>query len=112
MKSEKGKVTAKVGEGDAKEELDGQSPEGNCFRFENGSKSESENKKWKKVMRRKGWLGGLQRAIKVTVPLEYINGLTRYPGVSPFSQNGRLPHDISPELKRSKNAKSRNDKLH
>ena len=99
-----------------KEGLVGQSPEGNCFRFEHGSKSESENKKghckkWEKVMRRKGWLGGLQRAIKVTVPLEYINGLTRYPEVSPFSQNGRLPHDISPELKRSKNAKSRNDKL-
>ena len=49
-------------------------------------------------MRRKGWLGGLQRAIKVTVPLEYINGLTRYPEVSPFSQNGRLPHDFSPEF--------------
>ena len=57
-------------------------------------------------MRSKGWLVGLQRAIKVTVPLEYINGLTRYPEVSPFS------HDFSPELKRSKNAKSRNDKLH
>ena len=90
-----------MGEGDAKEELVGHSPEGNRFRFEHGSESKSKRdnvKKWEKVMRRKGWLGGLQRAIKVTVPLEYINGLTRYPEVSLFSQNGRLPHDFSPEF--------------
>ena len=74
-------MTVKVGEGDAKEELVGHSPEGNRFRFEHGSESENKKgtmktKQCEKVMRRKGWLGGLQRAIKVTVPLEYINGLT------------------------------------
>ena len=54
----KGKVTVKVGEGDAKEELVGHSPEGNRFRFEHGSESKSKRdnvKKWEKVMRRKGW---------------------------------------------------------
>ena len=69
----KGKVTVKVGEGDAKEELVGHSPEGNRFRFEHGSESKSKRdnvKKWEKVMRRKGWLVGLQRAIALDLNME------------------------------------------